>query len=176
MREYGRYPERDSDIRWKLEGNYSFLITTTACIYEPMEDVPNPLIEEVKKKLRLSGWKIQGPLPCSRVFPGGSGTFDALIIPIQSNDSECVDVYFSRLGPYARTVMSHLRPKKKKKDQILAPSFNAAMSITEKALNEVGIQLLDQTLLDFVFPDLCVYFFGSRVPLPIKDLLFYWQD
>lgn len=130
----------------------------------------------MKEKLRLTGWQIRGPLPCNKVFPGGSGTFDALVIPIQSNDSECLDVYFSRLGPYARATISHLQPKKQKKERPLASSFAAAMNITEKALNEVGIQLLEQTLLDFVFPDLCVYFFGSRAPLPIKDLLFYWQD
>lgn len=35
---------------------------------------------------------------------------------------------------------------------------------------------LSKQQLEFTIPDLNIYFFGERESLPVKDLLFYWQD
>ena len=47
-----------------------------------------------------------------------------------------------------------------------------ARSIAES----VGVKWLKEDQLGDMLPGLNVYFFGSREPLNLMNLLFYWQD
>ncbi|MGW1681271.1 hypothetical protein [Saccharopolyspora sp. NPDC002376] len=44
------------------------------------------------------------------------------------------------------------------------------------ALEAAGFRWIDETLRSTTVTGLCVYFFGSREPLQVHDLLFHWQD
>ncbi|MEM7151778.1 MAG: hypothetical protein AAF799_03005 [Myxococcota bacterium] len=59
------------------------------------------------------------------------------------------------------------------------PFVRAVHSLPEAAITAVeqaGFRWIDDELAEHVFDGLPVYFFGSREPLRVSDLLFYWQD
>ncbi|MGC0419801.1 hypothetical protein [Embleya sp. AB8] len=45
-----------------------------------------------------------------------------------------------------------------------------------EALESAGFRWIDETIGSIRVTDLCVYYFGDRVPLGVATLLFYWQD
>ena len=49
-------------------------------------------------------------------------------------------------------------------------------SVYRRISETLGFQWIGSDLAKQVVPDLCVYFFGKHEPLPVSDLLFYWQD
>lgn len=51
-----------------------------------------------------------------------------------------------------------------------------SLKIYQEEAEKLGLISLHNEVLDYIFPNLNIYFFGSRDPLPIRDLLFYWQD
>lgn len=65
-------------------------------------------------------------------------------------------VQLSALGPFFQT--SDLAPR------------------AHRALAAAGFRAIDGGSAAVVFTGLRVYFFGDRAPLPVADLLFYWQD
>ena len=56
----------------------------------------------------------------------------------------------------------------------LGPFFRASDQDAIDAMN--GFRHIDDQLAATIFAGLSVYHFGDREPLPIRDLLFYWQD
>ena len=50
------------------------------------------------------------------------------------------------------------------------------LKVYQEEGEKLGLISLDNEVLNYIFPNLNIYFFGSRKPLPIRDLLFYWQD
>ncbi|MFC7447209.1 hypothetical protein [Rhodococcus daqingensis] len=65
------------------------------------------------------------------------------------------DVMISTLGPFFQTQRD---------------------AIAELLTSSVGFRRIDDRLAEVVVDGLCVYFFGDRGPLCVRDLLFYWQD
>ncbi len=57
----------------------------------------------------------------------------------------------------------------------LGPFFSAE-GPTVDVLRDAGFRLIEASLGSTLFEGLHVYFFGARDPLPVSDLLFYWQD
>ena len=58
-----------------------------------------------------------------------------------------------------------------KDERILQEAASARAAAEECGFHWIGGDLAGQ-----VVPKLNIYFFGSRDPLSIRDLLFYWQD
>lgn len=56
------------------------------------------------------------------------------------------------------------------------PSYETAAEVLKLFAEYYGYTVLSEDLLRTQFDGLNVYFFGSREPLDIQDLLFYWQD
>ncbi len=69
-------------------------------------------------------------------------------------------VLISTLGPFA------------------AGSNNGTTTSTtgRQALEAAGFRWIDDELGVLVVAELPVYYFGSRAPLDVRTLLFYWQD
>ncbi|MDI2129070.1 hypothetical protein [Yinghuangia seranimata] len=67
-------------------------------------------------------------------------------------------MYISTLGPYATTYEDFEEPP------------------ARAALESAGFRRLGDTLGVVHAEGLCVYYFGRRGPLTVRQLLFYWQD
>lgn len=55
-------------------------------------------------------------------------------------------------------------------------SGNAANIAARTALEAAGFRWIDDALGAVTVTGLCVYYFGAREPLTVRQLLFYWQD
>jgi len=51
-----------------------------------------------------------------------------------------------------------------------------APAAARRALERAGFRWIDRTDGAILVTGLCVYYFGTREPLQVADLLFYWQD
>lgn len=57
-----------------------------------------------------------------------------------------------------------------------SPESHLKILACKTAAEKLGFVWIESEHLEPVVPGLNVYFFGAREPLPIRDLLFYWQD
>ncbi|MEW2355691.1 hypothetical protein [Spirillospora sp. NPDC029432] len=95
-----------------------------------------------------AGLDPQEPVPVGRHMHSGNGTYHVI-------STDAGTVWVSTLGPY-----------------VAVPDDARAAS----ALRDAGFLRVDGELADTTFTGLAVYFFGSRDPLTVRDLVFYWQD
>jgi len=60
-------------------------------------------------------------------------------------------------------------------DELGAASKNRLL-LCQKIVTQIGFNWPEEKLLKTTVPELNVYYFGRREPLPVCDLLYYWQD
>ncbi|MFK7992447.1 MAG: hypothetical protein AB8I08_40875 [Sandaracinaceae bacterium] len=99
--------------------------------------------------LEQAGFSPSAPISAGQEYQQGAGTYHVV-------RTAQFSVTVSDLGPWL--------------DSEEAPSEALA------ALAAAGLEALDAVLLGRTVEGLPVYFFGERKPLPVSDLLFYWQD
>ncbi|MFI0350247.1 hypothetical protein [Actinomadura sp. 9N407] len=95
-----------------------------------------------------AGLNPQDPVPVGKASGSGHGTYDIVA-------TDAGKVWVSTLGPF----FGHP---------------GDARIVT--ALQGAGFRYVDAELREVMFTGLAVYFFGSRDPLKVGDLVFYWQD
>ena len=120
-----------------------------ACVTLPPVPDEDAQLAGAMRALADVGASPGAPVSAGQYHNQGAGTF--YVIPIDGGQ-----VRVSTLGPFA--------------DATCAPSH------VRKALATVPIWCLDASILTTRFVGLAVYFFGSREPIDVRDLLFYWQD
>ncbi|GAA2446015.1 hypothetical protein GCM10010191_73700 [Actinomadura vinacea] len=101
-----------------------------------------------RQALAGAGLEPREPVPAGRSMGSGKGTYH--VIPTDAGK-----VWVSTLGPFF--------------------GFEEDARITT-ALRDAGFRHIDPELGAITFTGLAVYFFGSREPLQVRDLVFYWQD
>lgn len=138
-----------------------------------------PPFEQLRQELSKRGLNVSGPLYCGELYRQGRGTFWVL----QSRSSQDKKLYFytlylTLLGPFAH--LNVLASEDETANSADIPFNNKTPEETRQlyreAIEAAGLTWLDETVTSYVFPGLNIYFFGSREPLPVNDLLFYWQD
>lgn len=155
IKEYVPDSEPGTDIRYLIE--YELLDDTMK--YDEA-GLRSNLLSELKK----SGLKAKVS-DCGRYHGSGGGTFDVF-------DIGKAQFFLCTLGPYA--VDSNI---------IEYDELGNAMKVDNDKLEKVrsiaesvGVKWLKEDQLGDMLPGLNVYFFGSREPLNLMNLLFYWQD
>lgn len=113
---------------------------------EPTDEEEAAHVGRAETTLREAGLKPEKPRHAGEVRHQGGGTFYEIETAVST-------VTVSTLG-----------------------SFFAATGPAVKVLQDAGWRLIDERLGGIEFEKLHVYFFGRRDPLPVQDLLFYWQD
>ncbi|MGW2085307.1 hypothetical protein [Streptomyces sp. NPDC001880] len=121
------------------------------CAEPPVEPDEDEQLRRAMASLTAAGLAPQPPVFCSEYHRQGSGTYH--VIRFGENGSE---ISVSFLGRFA----SSYEPE---------PAARAA-------LESAGFRWIDQATGAIRVTGLCVYHFGSRKPLDIATLLFYWQD
>ncbi|MFB6820729.1 hypothetical protein ACFCXA_03945 [Streptomyces virginiae] len=101
--------------------------------------------------LTAAGLAPKPPISCGEDNGSGDGTYDVIRYG-ESGDA----VFLSTLGPFAAGEDD--RPD------------------VRRALESAGFRLLDDAVRAIQVTDLGVYHFGSRGPLSVDTLVFYWQD
>ncbi|MGP4110465.1 hypothetical protein ACTWP5_06055 [Streptomyces sp. 4N509B] len=89
------------------------------------------------------------PVPCGELHGSGGGTYDVI-----AYRGGAISV--SSLGPFVSGEDHPAGPR--------------------RYLEAAGFRWIEEPLASLTVTGLCVYFFGDREPLPVRDLLFYWQD
>ncbi|WP_246212182.1 hypothetical protein [Streptomyces abyssomicinicus] len=104
------------------------------------------------RALTAAGLEPGRPVSADEYHQQGEGTYDLI---------DCGDdtVLISTLGRFATS-----------------GSGGAAAPAARDALMSAGFRWIDTSLAAIPVTGLCVYYFGSRKPLPVDTLLFHWQD
>lgn len=138
---------RGTDIRWLIEEK----------LLEPKSEYKPILIKKFLNEIEKQGL---GSFSCkdSGEVMGSSGASTYCIVKIDE-----ADVCLSYIGPYFSFGNTVYQEDKSILEKI------------EKIANRIGLYTLgDEGRI--IFPGMNIYFFGDREPLPIADLIFYWQD
>ncbi|MFF2142940.1 hypothetical protein [Kitasatospora sp. NPDC058190] len=148
VHEYAAASERGTDPRWRLE----------AICGEP----PAPV--DVEGQLRRSiealggaGIAFEAPVDAFEHHGIGSGTYHAIRL------GEGGTVRVSTLGPFVGTLGEW--------DRTLDDDSPA-----RTALERAGFHWVERATANLIVTDLCVYWFGRRLPLNVDTLLYFWQD
>lgn len=111
-------------------------------------DLREERLDAARQALADAGLRPGEPVPAGRSEGSGEGTYHVIA-------TEAGKVWVSTLGPYFR--------------------FEGDARV-KTALQDAGFRHIDPELGETRFTGLAVYFFGSREPLSVGNLLFYWQD
>lgn len=125
------------------------LLLEAACVELPPAPDEAEQLARATAALAGAGLSPATPTPAGDLHQQGEGTYHA----IETSEGR-VDV--STLGPFVRSEAEVVRAR--------------------EALASAGFRVLDDVTLGVRITGLPVYFFGSREPLSVDDLLFYWQD
>lgn len=160
--------EPGTDVRWLVEGQ-------TLPAFQAYE----PPFERLKAELQRRSLNTTAPRYCGELYKQGRGTFWVL----QSRTAYEGKLYFytlylTMLGPFAN--LNVLVSEDDTANSAEIPFNDLTPDETRRAYREAagaaGLTMLDTQVTSYVFPGLNVYFFGNREPLPVNDLLYYWQD
>lgn len=145
--------ELDTDPRWLLEKELM-----PSLEWEPRRDSEEmsvearDAIERLTEALQARGLTPGLPVSSGNEHQQGDGTYHTL------HDGK-LQVLVSTLGPF-----------------VSAWGDVDREPLVQDAVRATGLTWIDDELGQTVFEGLCVYFFGERAPLPVRDLLFFWQD
>ena len=119
------------------------------CVDLPHPDVDGQLARAVAA-LDAAGLAPEKPIPVGEIYQQGEGTYHQIDL------AGGVSIAVSTLGPFARGA----------EDQ----------PVVRRALLAAGFQWVEPEVAAIRVDGLAVYYFGSRAPLDVGTLLFYWQD
>jgi HEAT repeat protein len=166
VRKWAPESEPETDVRWLIEAME--LPEATPVNYE---DMLSRLVRELYAQGVTTG-------PCedyASTMEQGHGTF--WILPVDEDQ-----LNISKLGPfvafvYVQTNEDGVRIYTTDPSQIEGNKTKLERAERcRRIATAAGFTWLDEGVLEVVFKGLKVYRFGSRKPLKIGELLFYWQD
>ncbi|MGW6983082.1 hypothetical protein ACWGE1_27225 [Streptomyces sp. NPDC054932] len=121
------------------------------CTEPPSPSDPAERLLRATAALTAAGLAPEPPVSCGEYNHQGDGTYD--VIRYGASDGR---VYISTLGRFA--------------------SDDDDNPDVRHALESAGFRWIDHAVGSIRVTDLGVYYFGSRDPLDVRTLLFYWQD
>lgn len=173
---YAPESEEGADIRYRLEHN---LLTHRPDRPDVDDEArANMERESLLDALDATGIAVTSVEDCGEAFQQGGGSYWILQLGELPNAHQ---LYVSTLGPF----VCFVRP------QLFGSEAGSQTSPSEESTSDadpglerrcrevvqsLGMVWLEGSVLQNIVPGLCVYFFGRREPLPLQDLLFYWQD
>jgi hypothetical protein len=160
--------EPGTDVRWLVEGQTLPPLPT----YEPP-------FEQLKAALEQRGLTTVGPLSSGELYKQGRGTFWVLQSKTTYGDKlYFFTLYLTMLGPFAYLNVLTSDDDGASSADIPSNKLNPEETrrIYCEAIEATGLTLLENQVTNYVFPGLNIYYFGNREPLPVSDLLYYWQD
>ena len=125
------------------------LLLEAACVELPPAPDEDEQLARAMAALFAAGLSPGTPISAGELHQQGGGTYYAI-----TTEEGRVDI--STLGLFVRS--------------------ESAVPRARKALAEARFRVVDDAVLGVRMTGLHVYFFGSRDPLSVEDLLFYWQD
>ena len=165
-------PEEETDVRYLIEAS---LLEDQYPEKESDSDR-----ESLVAALQENGIPVSEVRSAGEYHAQGSGTYWVLRLGREENASEMFvstihkSVMFVRVW---RNTTEHGSSKSwSYPDEIDGSSHDQICSQARAVAERLGFCCIDETLAGKVVPGFNIYFFGDREPLPIKDLLFYWQD
>lgn len=150
----------ESDIRYRVEA----LCDQSPAYSESDADADRARLLDA---LKQNGFNVVACQTAGDFNRQGGGNF--WVISIQAGDN-ILWINLSTLGPFASG------PDWENLEIEVNAELRIAIGEIKKLLAEVHISYIDDDLLSRTVPGLNVYYFGSRGPLSIRELLFYWQD
>ncbi|MEI6043031.1 MAG: hypothetical protein WCS37_01450 [Chloroflexota bacterium] len=160
--------EVGTDVRWLVEGQLLPTLPTYELPFEPL-----------KAALEQRGLTTLGPLSANELYKQGRGTFYVLQSrSVHKDKLQFYTLYLTMLGPFAylNVLTSDDDAANSAEIPFNTPTPEETRQLYREALEAVGLTLLESQVTTYVFPGLNIYYFGNREPLPINDLLYYWQD
>ncbi|MER6445937.1 hypothetical protein [Streptomyces venezuelae] len=121
------------------------------CTEPPPPSDPAERLRRATAALTAAGLAPKPPVSCGEENGSGDGTYDV----IGYGGSDAV-VFISTLGRFA--------------------TGEDDDPDVRRALESAGFRWIDGAVRSTSVTGLCVYYFGSRDPLTVDTLLFYWQD
>ncbi|MEU9700095.1 hypothetical protein [Streptomyces sp. NPDC047981] len=146
VHEYVPGCEPTSDPRWRIEA---------LCTEPPARPDVDDRLGRATAALTAAGLDPKPPVSCGEDNQQGDGTYHVI-------EAAGRRLHISTLGPFATDEEEGYE--------------GSADSGAREALEAAGFHWIDWDTGATVVTDLCVYFFGSRGPLTVGALLFYWQD
>ncbi|WP_354637733.1 hypothetical protein [Kitasatospora camelliae] len=138
--------QRPSDPRWRVEA---------LCTDPPEPPDQEALLARATAALAAAGLDPLPPVHCGDHHQQGDGTYHVIRYGGDGGEEEDL-VSVSILGPFAT-----------------GPEDDCA---ARPALEAAGLRWIDGETGSVLVTGLHVYYFGSREPLTVDTLLFYWQD
>ena len=124
-------------------------ILEAACVALPPEPDTVVQLQRAIDALANCGLHPEAPVKAGEIYQQGSGTYDQIAVDGGS-------LQISTLGPFV--------------------SIDTEAPGAEAALASAGFRSVEAPLGRITVAGLHVYHFGARDPLPVGELLFYWQD
>ncbi|MGW2581077.1 hypothetical protein ACWCYZ_07015 [Streptomyces virginiae] len=122
------------------------------CTEPPPAGDTGERLRRASAALTAAGLAPKPPISCGEDNGVGDGTYDVIRYGESGDDA----VFLSTLGRFAAGEDDHPQVR--------------------RALESAGFRWLDAAVRAIQVTDLGVYYFGSRGPLGIDTLVFYWQD
>jgi hypothetical protein len=133
--------------------------------------------EALVKVLESNGVKVS-KLESAGEFNGqGEGYYSVLTLE-QIEEYYTTTLFISNLGRFVARDMVWFQQDHSYNmiDDELGFESKKRISLCQQIVTQSGFSWPKEELLKSIVPNLNVYYFGSREPLPICDLLYYWQD
>lgn len=155
VEEYAEHSEVGTDVRYHLE----FFLNERPS-YDTDEADRNRLVAALKAE----GLQVERCVGVGAFHQQGGGTY--WLVQFEDNDDFC-HLNVSTLGKFVSFFSQN-----EEDGAPTSPLHKKCRAIAESQ----GFFWVDPKLREKIVSGLNVYFFGSREPLSIFDLLFYWQD
>ena len=158
---YGENGEHGTDVRYRIEASLVPNEYSEECATQDR----NRLIEELK----ANSIEITEVQDAGEYNQQGWGSFWVLRLGEHADASEL------RVSTFMPAVML-MGVRRRNHGKSVGYTGPQEDSVYHRIAETLGFQWIGSDLAKQVVPDLCVYFFGKHEPLPVSDLLFYWQD
>ena len=173
--QYGRYSNQPgTDIRYRIE----FEMYAQAD-----QQLANADCEALVAALKESGIEASSILAADDHRSEGASSFWVIYLGDELDSNELNVSKVGRLLSYtyvARTKTENSSSIRRSAglpiDEFEKEKHKAEKIQCESIARRLGYLVLERDLLKNVVPGLNVYHFGSREPLPLKDLIYFWQD
>lgn len=186
--------DEDDESTESLSGNNS--------IYNGTQEAPynaQPLVEQLVKNLKNRGIVVERFIDFAEKIGQGGSTYYVIEMPAHSNKTElvtnihtkdvfeCTDkiadnLHISQIGSFIYYCAYESHQTKTSGGSNCRPNdlelvSNAEnLKIYQEEAEKLGLTFLSNEVLQYIIPNLNIYYFGSRKPLSVDNLLFYWQD
>ena len=192
VKEWSNSAQARSDIRWQIE---AASLPSKEATETTQYDV-EARIKQFIKLLEYHGVSVHGYMDYAEEMRQGDSTYYIIKMTIDKRKEDINEfgekevstiedwLLVSKLGPYIYYQREEKTENFDEDNEWCGGSSGSldevrddkTQRIYRQVAQELGYEWLNEEQLSTVFTGLNIYFFGTREPLSVRDLLFYWQD